>query len=585
MLRRPPEREACLLAVVLVSAVGLTPVPGGEPRALPMALSAVFQQPEPAARSAAFVPHAPGRTFIGVTRSCFNCHYKSTEAEDLPPEFAGTVSDDDWVLLNEVRTWVTTDKHRQAYTVLVNERSQQMARILGVVDENGESQIHRDVRCLTCHVGMPLDQMSPGPDGLVAAETTRDPRFNLGVSCESCHGAAGTGDAAGWADVHYQKDPWRFLAPGKKWQDHGYYDVRSPVARTRMCASCHVGNADAGRIVTHEMYAAGHPPLPGFEVETFIEQEPQHWRDFAQKREAVRQEFLDKTGRTWDPADLHETQDLLIGALVNLSEYLKLTAHLADSSVKLPVARPEWPELAQFSCYACHHELQVPSWRQERGYWLVPGRPTPHEWPFALLQAGSQAAGQTRAEVDQQLSLLAEPLNAQPFGSPQALSGAARRVAAWAERAAAQLEKQPITPERGRAMLKELAQVASRQTLDYDSARQVVWAFNVIYQDLSRGDEPAPFNPSVEEIGWFARRENLDALEQKLTEFDRLLLLDLRKGRTTQQTIPGVQQARPVLEVDLGLVLAPIGAYDPAKFRAQFAEVARLLDQQVVGAR
>ena len=32
-----------------------------------------------------------------------------------------------------------------------------------------------------------------------------------------------------------------------------------------MCLSCHLGNAREGRVVTHEMYAAGHPPLPGFE--------------------------------------------------------------------------------------------------------------------------------------------------------------------------------------------------------------------------------------------------------------------------------------------------------------------------------
>jgi hypothetical protein len=32
------------------------------------------------------------------------------------------------------------------------------------------------------------------------------------------------------------------------------------------CTSCHVGREADGRFVTHEMYAAGHPPLPPLEI-------------------------------------------------------------------------------------------------------------------------------------------------------------------------------------------------------------------------------------------------------------------------------------------------------------------------------
>ncbi len=30
--------------------------------------------------------------------------------------------------------------------------------------------------------------------------------------------------------------------------------------------------------MTHEMYAAGHPPLPSVELQTFCEEMPQHWQ-------------------------------------------------------------------------------------------------------------------------------------------------------------------------------------------------------------------------------------------------------------------------------------------------------------------
>ena len=35
-------------------------------------------------------------------------------------------------------------------------------------------------------------------------------------------------------------------------------------------------------MVTHEMYAAGHPPLPGFEIATFCSQMPPHWESAAE---------------------------------------------------------------------------------------------------------------------------------------------------------------------------------------------------------------------------------------------------------------------------------------------------------------
>jgi hypothetical protein len=290
-----------------------------------------------------------------------------------------------------------------------------------------------------------------------------------------------------------------------------------------------------------------------------------------------------KTGTSLDPDELHRAKKVLAGSLVSLSEYLKLTADLADSSVTMPVARPEWPELAQFACYACHHELQMPSWRQERGYWLVPGRPAPHEWPFALARI-AEGTTERQPGLDQQLAKLAEPLNRQPFGTARDLPSSARAVAAWADAAAERVDSRTFMSEDGRAMLKRLAEVASRETLDYESARQLVWAFAVIYRELHHGGHVTPFNPSEAEIGWFPEREGLDPVEQKLADLDKLLLLDLRKGRKTTATLPGATpgqtEERPLLEVDLEAVLSPIDVYKPAVFNQKFAEIAQALDQQ-----
>jgi hypothetical protein len=455
-----------------------------------------------------------------------------------------------------------------------------MARILGVVYADGNSQIHRDVRCLACHSGMPLDQMNADPQGLVAVELTQDGRLNLGVSCEGCHGAAGApGDANGWLLAHINPEQWRYLAPEQKWQKHGFYDVRSAIPRTRMCASCHIGNARAGRVLTHEMYAAGHPPLPDFAVETFIDQEPPHWREFGMKPEDIRKEYLQKAGTEFNPDELHRTKKVLIGTLVNLAEYLRLTADLADANQQLPVPKPDWPELAQFTCYACHHELESGTWRQERGYWLVPGRPSPHEWPFALAGLAITHAGQSEQALDQQLQKLAGPLNTQPFGT-EALPEAARAVASWADQFAAQLESRAFTANDGHEILKSLADLAAKRTLDYDSARQVVWAFAVIYGELKPGGDVTPFSFEEDQIGWFPQRDDLDPVESGLAELDKVLLLDLRKGRRTTATIPGENEPRPLLEVDLDLILGPISKYQPREFKERFARIASALDQR-----
>ena len=64
-------------------------------------------------------------------------------------------------------------------------------------------------------------------------------------------------------------------------------DLWDPVRRAETCASCHVGNHDEGKVVTHAMYAAGHPPLPGFETATFGDLEPRHWQYLSEKTPAT----------------------------------------------------------------------------------------------------------------------------------------------------------------------------------------------------------------------------------------------------------------------------------------------------------
>ena len=66
-------------------------------------------------------------------------------------------------------------------------------------------------------------------------------------------------------------------------------DLWDPVTRGKKCVSCHIGNPDPEeeKVVTHAMYAAGHPPLPGIEVATFSDAQPRHWQYLREKKAEV----------------------------------------------------------------------------------------------------------------------------------------------------------------------------------------------------------------------------------------------------------------------------------------------------------
>ncbi len=529
-----------------------------------------------------------GRTFVGVNDSCRICHLKPTQ-NDAIPGLGGTV-DDSWVLLNEVEIWGRYDKHYQAFAVLLNDQSQRMAKILKIVDENKKSQIHRDQRCLACHSAMPLAQME-AVNGLVPVKLTTDPRLDLGVSCEGCHAPAGDGinGLPGWEDIHRSKTKWRFMSADQKQRKYGFYDVRSTVSKIRMCLSCHLGNAKEGKVVTHEMYAAGHPPLPGFEIETFIDQEPRHWRPFGEKSKAIRNEFLKETNRKFSPQNLHRTKSLIIGALLNLSESLKLVADLCANEAS-PVVKIDWPELAQFACFACHHELQSPAWRQRRKLNGFPGRPMLHEWPTALVQLALLIADVPETELDRQMREVRDATNQRPFGNPHMLQTSTRKVAKWADDLAEKLEQRNLTHAHGVMIENEICKLAMTKTLDYDSARQLVWAFQIVYSERKSkgskkqsGRQPGWYDIKKpgEFVGWYENRKGLDAIERKLASLESMFLLDLRKGRTTSQELRG--EDRPVLEVDLKLSLPMTASYEPSAFKTQFKQIADLLQRNQPG--
>jgi hypothetical protein len=150
-------------------------------------------------------------------------------------------------------TWSQKDYHTKAYAILLNARSERIAEGLGITAPNETvPAAATSARCTVCHA--PFQSVAAIRLGSAAHP-------DEGVSCESCHGAAG-----GWLRGHTRKD-WTYNTR----VGAGMRDLRSLYVRATACAACHQNLAP-------EILKAGHPDL-FFELDGQSVAEPKHWKD------------------------------------------------------------------------------------------------------------------------------------------------------------------------------------------------------------------------------------------------------------------------------------------------------------------
>lgn len=460
---------------------------------------------QPAARSAAVAAAAREFKYYGAS-SCSGCH---SEPRGLKSDF---------VLLTEYTTWKERDKHSQAYRVLLEPRSQQMGKLLGIAN------VAEDARCLNCHA-------TNVPANL------REPSFQIsdGVSCDACHGPAEK-----WFAQHIQPT-WRAKPMAEK-EALGMSDIRDPVKRSQLCMSCHVGNVAEGKLVTHAMYAAGHPPLPSFEVATYSDEMPRHWRYIHEKDPAIRQKVYREVLRL-NPDELERAKLAAVGGAVAL----RVAANLLREQAQGEGGDRPWPELANYDCYACHHDLRAQSWRQERGYSGRPGRPPVREWPTVLARADARGMAGGAPALDRSLRALGSALDTRPFGRPADVARTASEVADRSEQLVQKLNAASFDQAAALRLLRDLAALGAGPFLDYDSARQVAWAFRIIYQEL----EPKPAGDAQ--------------IRQALQGLDAELGLTLPSGTKTS------------ISQQLEGWLQKVNAYRPQRVRELLGQIAAAL--------
>jgi hypothetical protein len=361
----------------------------------------------------------------------------------------------------ELEIWETTDKHRLAYVALKGDRAKTMGKLMKI-------DVLSAPACVSCHAVWIAD---------TKVRSEQQSLIEEGVSCFVCHGPE-----KGWLDMHGSNNPnkrvqWRKKSRAEKHDTYGMTDLWDPAKRTRLCASCHIGNAAEGKVLTHEMYAAGHPPLPGFDMSNFSNA-MRHWEYLSEKKDDVIKAFK------FSAAEVASEQANLVyvGNLVAFETTLRLVGNLADSK--------DWPELAVFDCYACHHDLKSNGWRQKRGYVGRPGRPTMQAWPTSLVElalhhsSDPQKIDARLQEFNTKLKKVRAAYDDQPFGTPEQIALSARDLADWIAGQAKQTKvSADIKHEDYKRMLTGLIDAYKDRYLDFEAARQVAGAIRAVYTE------------------------------------------------------------------------------------------------------
>jgi hypothetical protein len=448
-------------AVALAVVIGFTVLQG------PAAQEPRPEKPEAPADKSAPLP----RDINPGISACATCHSGTDQREvNL---FITRHKSNEFIRFDESNTWRRQDVHSVAYQALGGPLGKQMSADLGY-------DVAKAPQCLACHA-VDLTPTAPLAEKQFFSEQ--------GVNCTGCHGVKEL-----WQVRHYKEAAdgsgiaWRATTPTEK-AGAGLNDLRNPVTRAKRCVACHVGNPEEGKVVTHEMFSAGHPPLPPFELVTFQEGEPRHW-GYPLELPYFKKVPADKTWALYrfHPADKESyyARQMSAGAVAALrAEAQKLLAEGREASK--PGA--DGMDYAAFDCYACHHELRSNSDRQTRAARDGRGgRPMVRKSAGALAgvfaeNASTVDAGGLKARAagfTEKWTELRAAVASKTFGRPKRIVTAARDVIAWCDEVLKVLEEcpQPIyAKEQTDRLLAALAAATERSTGDPEGALCLSWAY------------------------------------------------------------------------------------------------------------
>ncbi|MBI1916944.1 MAG: hypothetical protein HYS12_19725 [Planctomycetes bacterium] len=368
---------------------------------------------------------------------------------------------------SEYSTWSAWDKHARAYAVLENDRSRRIVRNL-YYSEADPDKVPATARrlCLECH-------------STYAAKGEAGERFFVGdgVGCESCHGPAEK-----YLTTHYARG-FKEKSNEEKESVYGLRNVWDLSKRTKLCTSCHVGNAT--KEVNHDLIAAGHPRL-NFEMGGYHGIYNKHWNDRNYTTNPAKNQPVDFEARLW-----------LLGQLTAAKASLELLESRAANANK-SIDKP-WPEFSEYACYACHKNLELLDSReverQTAKYKTRPvGAPAYGTWYLSLVTPLSKKlGGETASALPGDLAKL-RGIMEKPAPNAQAAAREAGAAARRLDQLIARVAKEPaLDPKQLRGYIELFAQDGADRAkgMDWDDATQVylsLAAFQTALSDSGKAD-------------------------------------------------------------------------------------------------
>lgn len=402
----------------------------------------------------------------------------------------------------EYTIWVGHDAHSKAYSVLRNEQAEQIAHKLKLPKPAHESAV-----CLNCHspataatLGLNSDTNELTKETPATIPNREFPPFE-GVGCEQCHGPA-----EHWLSAHVRPS-WKQRTDKAQL---GFQDLKDVLSRARSCVECHVGGE--GRNVNHDFISAGHPRL-FFELSGFHANLPAHWR---READDARHTFTAAETTKAEPAktpsaSFFEAKLWAIGQVVTAERSLELLSQRATKAQANPTAA--WPELSEWNCYACHHDLQSASWRQTLGNSnRKGGQFAMNSWAYSMLDILSVDPGPAM-EMDRLRKLFATP-------SPSALeiqkqtTSLAIVFRKWSEELnKPDAAKEFLKPENLDRLLNHLTGDAGQQRVadNWDSATQLYLALNALHASARTSHDP-------NNAAWQARDREFNSAVDSMNE-------------------------------------------------------------------
>ena len=258
----------------------------------------------------------------------------------------------------------------------------------------------------------------------------------------------------------------------------GMYPTDQPLARAKLCLSCHFGTED--RFVTHKIMGAGHPRM-SFELDTYTWTQPAHYK--------VDDDYVSRKGKILSVKVWAVGQAFAINTL--------LDAMTDPSRNKDGI----FPELVFYDCHSCHHPMSDIKWVPRDSHGTGPGIPRIFDANMIMMK---EILNRIDNDISEEFSIKVRKLHQSSIEGFGSMTESARRLKTLMENILELITNHSFTKNDMLSIISSLIDKGlSGEYLDYSGAEQAVMAVSAILQTLLD-------NNSISESDYFRFNSILD---------------------------------------------------------------------------